>query len=77
MKKTELIPYYKKAKQLLSQFEEVKILYVQQVVNARADALKALAASLSIQDGEVCHITISRRKLLTPLSETLPKSISE
>lgn len=44
------------------------MLYVRRVVNAKVDALAALAASLSVPDGEICHITISRRRLLTPLN---------
>lgn len=48
MKKTELIPYGKRAKELLAQLEEVK--YSKPtggVKNALADALVARAASLS------------------------------
>lgn len=47
MKKTELIPYGQRAKELLAQLEEVKYSKPTGVKNALADALVARAASLS------------------------------
>lgn len=77
VKKTELIPYHKKASQLLAQFQEVKILYIRRAVNARSDALASLAASLLVSNGEECHITVSRRRLLVPLSKAPSESTPE
>lgn len=37
----------------------------------KGNALEVGAASLSVPDGEVCHITITGRRLLTPLTKTL------
>lgn len=48
MRKMELVPYHKRDKQLLAQFEKVKILYVRRAVNATGDAS---TASLCIPDG--------------------------
>lgn len=45
----ELVPYHKRDKQLLAQFEKVKTLYVRRAVNATGDAL---IASLCIPDGK-------------------------
>lgn len=73
----KLIPYHKKASQLLPQFQEVKILRVRQAANARADALATLAASLSASDGEERHITVSGRRLLIPLSKAPSESMPE
>lgn len=75
----ELNPYHKRVEHLLVQFEEVKILHRGRAVNARDDALAALAAYLSISDGDVHHMTIARRRFLTPLTKMLsqlaPKGI--
>lgn len=76
MKKAELIPYHKRAKKLLAQLEEVKILHVRRVINARLDALAGLAVSLSVPDGEV-HVRVAGRRLLTPLSEVLLDLVSK
>lgn len=59
MKKMELTPYHKRAEQLLAQFEEVKILHDRRIINARANTLAALAASLSVPDEEGRRITVS------------------
>lgn len=77
MKKMEPVPYHKRMEQLLVQFKEVKILHFQRVINARADVLAALAASLSIPDGEVIHIIVAESRLLTHLSEMSSKSTPE
>lgn len=52
------------------QFEKVKILHVQWVVNARVDALAVVIASFSVPGREIRRITISRGRLLTPFLET-------
>ncbi|XP_058111224.1 uncharacterized protein LOC131254250 [Magnolia sinica] len=47
IRKQELLPYCRKAQQLLEQFYHVKIKHVPQSKNARADALASMAAALS------------------------------
>lgn len=64
-----------RAKKILTQFKEVKILHVHRVTNAQADALTGLVASLSVQI-EVRHIMVAGR-LLTPLPEMLRQPHSE
>lgn len=70
--KAELIPYHTWGKNLLAQFEEANRVHVRRVRNAWADAFVGLTASLSVPDGEVPHITVARRNLLTLLPEILP-----
>lgn len=41
------------------------------------DAFSGSTAFLFDPDGKVCHITVVRRRLLTPLSETLLEPESE
>lgn len=41
VKKAELVPYHKKMEQLLTEFEEVKILHMQRAMSARAYAFTA------------------------------------
>lgn len=77
MKKTELVSYQKKSEHLLLQFEEVKVLHVRRAVNTRADALAALMASLSVPEGEICHITILGQRLQIPLPKTSSESLPE
>lgn len=77
MKKAEIILYHKKAEQLLTQLEEVKVFHVRRVLNARADVLAALATSFPVPDGQIRHIMISRRRLLTLLPEASSESVSE
>lgn len=50
---------------------------MQRVVNTRADALVALAASLFIPDGEVLHIRITGKRLLIPFMERLSEPMPE
>ena len=50
VKKASLAPHYERASQLLSQFKKVNIFHVKRRINARADALASLAASLTLPD---------------------------
>jgi ribonuclease HI len=48
VRKLELVPYFLKAKELISQFSDVKIEHIIRSQNNTADALASLAASLSL-----------------------------
>jgi ribonuclease HI len=48
VKKLELVPYFLKAKELISQFSDVKIEHIVRSQNNKTDALESLAASLSL-----------------------------
>ncbi|TVU66553.1 reverse transcriptase-like protein [Cobetia crustatorum] len=47
MRKQELLPYCRKAQQLLEQFCHVEIKHIPRSENAKADALASLAVALS------------------------------
>jgi ribonuclease HI len=48
VRKLELVPYFLKAKELISQFFDVKIEHIIRSQNNTSDALASLAASLSL-----------------------------
>ncbi|XP_058221003.1 uncharacterized protein LOC131331154 [Rhododendron vialii] len=73
--KASLAPYHERASQLLSQFKKVNIFHVKRRINAQADSLACLAASLSLPDRETITVTVGERRVLRPLieiSEVLP-----
>ncbi|XP_058221013.1 uncharacterized protein LOC131331161 [Rhododendron vialii] len=75
VKKASLAPYHERASQLLSQFKKVNIFHVKRRINAQADSLASLAASLSLLDRETITVTVGERRVLRPLieiSEVLP-----
>ncbi|KAH7845449.1 hypothetical protein Vadar_002112 [Vaccinium darrowii] len=59
------------ASQLLSQFKKVNIFHVERRINARADALASLAASLTLPDNKTITITVGEMIVLHPLKEVL------
>ncbi|KAG5556090.1 hypothetical protein RHGRI_006649 [Rhododendron griersonianum] len=69
VKKASLAPYHEKASQLLSQFRKVNIFHVKRRINAQADSLASLAASLSLPDRETIIVTVGERRVLQPLTE--------
>ncbi|KAG5528415.1 hypothetical protein RHGRI_029180 [Rhododendron griersonianum] len=69
VKKASLTPYHERASQLLSQFRKVNIFHVKRRINAQADSLASLAASLSLPDRETIIVTVGERRVLQPLTE--------
>ncbi|XP_058216876.1 uncharacterized protein LOC131327758 [Rhododendron vialii] len=67
VKKASLAPYHERASQLLSQFKKVNIFHVKRRINAQADSLASLAASLSLP--EAITVTVGERRVLRPLTE--------
>ncbi|KAF7154329.1 hypothetical protein RHSIM_Rhsim01G0139100 [Rhododendron simsii] len=69
VKKASLAPYHERASQLLSQFRKINIFHVKRRINAQADSLASLAASLSLPDRETITVTVGERRVLQPLTE--------
>ncbi|MGV7994880.1 reverse transcriptase-like protein, partial [Mycobacterium kansasii] len=64
VRKRELLPYCRKAQQLLEQFSHVEIKHVPRSENEKADALASLAAALSCTNRSPLHVTIEERRFL-------------
>ncbi|XP_010277058.1 PREDICTED: uncharacterized protein LOC104611621 [Nelumbo nucifera] len=64
VKHLTLIPYFKKAKELVTQFTNISIGYIPRSENDKADALAKLAASLILPEEKELQITIGERRIL-------------
>jgi hypothetical protein len=69
VKKLELVPYFLKAKELISQFSDVKIEHIIRSQNNKVDALASLAASLSLNSCQMIDIWVEERRILPILSQ--------
>jgi ribonuclease HI len=69
VKKEGLVPYYQKAKELISMFTNIKIQHVVRNQNEKADALASLAASLALEPDETMDIHVEERRVLPILDE--------
>jgi ribonuclease HI len=69
VKKLELMPYFLKAKELISQFSDVKIEHIVRSQNNKAYALASLAASLSLNYCQAMDIRVEERRILPILSQ--------
>jgi hypothetical protein len=69
VKKLELVPYFLKAKELISQFSDVKIEHIVRSQNNKTDALESLAASLSLNTWQTMDIQVEERRILSILSQ--------
>ncbi|KAK2997285.1 hypothetical protein RJ639_025852, partial [Escallonia herrerae] len=69
VRRTNLVPYHERANQLLSQFGKVQIFHIRRGVNARADSLAGLAASMTLPDNKTITITVGERRVLQPLNQ--------
>lgn len=67
------MPYYEQAKHLIRQFQEIKLTHVRRGLNAQADALASLAASLSLPSEKVVtvFVFVGERRVLFPLTEVV------
>ncbi|MBV8801981.1 MAG: reverse transcriptase-like protein, partial [Gammaproteobacteria bacterium] len=73
VRKTELIPYYQKAKELISQFAFIKMVHISRSYNGHANALAQLAAALRLPDNGKVEVIVEERLVLPPILEMLPK----
>lgn len=62
VRKVSLVPYHKRADYLMSQFRRVNIFHVRRGVNAQADSLASLAASLILPSEKTVTITVGERR---------------
>jgi ribonuclease HI len=69
VKKEGLVPYYQKAKELVSMFANIKIQHVVRNQNEKADALASLAASLASEPNQTMDIHVEVRRVLPILDE--------
>jgi ribonuclease HI len=69
VKKEGLVPYYQKAKELVSMFANIKIQHVVRNQNEKADALASLAASLASEPDQTMDIHVEVRRVLPILDE--------
>jgi ribonuclease HI len=69
VKKLELVPYFLKAKELISQFSDVKIEHIIRSQNNKVDALASLATSLSLNSCQTMDIRVEERRILPMLSQ--------
>jgi hypothetical protein len=69
VKKLELVPYFLKAKELISQFSDVKIEHIIRSQNNKVDALASLVASLSLNSCQTMGIQVEERRILPILSQ--------
>jgi ribonuclease HI len=71
VKKLELVLYFLKAKELISQFSDVKIKHIIRSQNNKVDALASLAASLSLNSCQTMDIQVEERKILPILKKRI------
>jgi len=69
VKKEGLVPYFKKAKELMTRFADLKIQHVVRSQNEKADALASLAASMSINPCQTMDVHVEERRVLPVLAE--------
>jgi ribonuclease HI len=69
VKKEELMPYFKKAKMLMSTFVDLNIQHIIRSQNDKADALASLAASMSLTSHQSMDIHVEERRILPILAE--------
>jgi hypothetical protein len=69
VKKLKIVPYFLKAKELISQFSDVKIEHIIRSQNNKADAFPSLAASLSLNSCQTMDIRVEERRILPILSQ--------
>jgi hypothetical protein len=69
VKKLELVTYFLKGKELISQFSNVKIEHIIISQNNKVDALASLAGSLSLSSSQTMDIRVEERWILPILSQ--------
>jgi ribonuclease HI len=69
VKKEGLVPYFRKAKELMTMFADIKIQHVIRNQNEKADALASLAASLALGLNQTIDIHVEERRVLPILGE--------
>jgi ribonuclease HI/transposase InsO family protein len=72
VRKTELIPYYQKAKELISQFAFIKLVHIPRSCNSQANALAQLAAAITLPDDGNIEVVVEERLVLPPVLQALP-----
>jgi ribonuclease HI len=74
VRKPELIPYYEKAKELISRFAFIKLEHVPRRYNSRANALAQLAAALTLPDNGKVEVIVEERLVLPHVLDILPQA---
>jgi ribonuclease HI len=69
VKKQGLLPYFKKAKELMAMFVDLKIQHVIRSQNEKGDALASLAASMSLNSDQTMDVHVEERRVLPILTE--------
>jgi hypothetical protein len=69
VKKEGLLPYFKRAKELMASFADVKIQHVVRNQNEKADALASLAASMSLNPDQNIYVHVEELRVLPILAE--------
>jgi hypothetical protein len=69
VKKLKPVPYFIKAKEIISQFSDVKIKHIIRSQNNKADALASLAASLLLNYCQTMDILVEEGRILPILSQ--------
>ena len=69
VKKEELMPYFQRAKVLMSMFTDLNIQHVIRSHNQKADALGGLAASMSLTSHQMMDVRVEECRILPILVE--------
>jgi hypothetical protein len=69
VKKLKLVPYFIKAKEIISQFPDVKIKHIIRSQNNKDDALASLVASLLLNYCQTMDILVEEGRILPILSQ--------
>ena len=69
VKKEELMPYFQRAKVLMSMFADLNIQHVIRSQNEKADALAGLAASMSLTSHQMMDVRVEECRILPILAE--------
>jgi hypothetical protein len=69
VRKEELMPYFKRAKTLMSLFADLNVQHIVRSQNDKADALASLAASMSLSSHQSMDVHVEERRILPILAE--------
>ncbi|XXG82950.1 hypothetical protein AAC387_Pa10g0821 [Persea americana] len=67
VRKPDILPYHRWVKTLIPQFSYITIMHITRSLNAKADSLADIAATMVVPEGSHCEIFVKERRLTPDL----------
>ncbi|KAJ8622151.1 hypothetical protein MRB53_030680 [Persea americana] len=67
VRKPDILPYHRWVKTLIPQFSYITVMHIARSLNAKADSLADIAATMVVPEGSHCEIFVKERRLMPDL----------